>query len=67
VHDASDAREPLKAGMVITIEPGIYIPEENIGVRIEDVVLVTATGSRVLSAALPVDPDEIERALAQKK
>ena len=67
VHDASDAREPLKPGMVITIEPGIYIPEENIGVRIEDVVLVTATGSRVLSAALPVDPDEIERALAQKK
>ena len=67
VHDASDAREPLKAGMVITIEPGLYIPEENIGVRIEDVVLVTATGSKVLSAALPVDPDEIERAMAQRK
>ncbi len=67
VHDASDAREPLKAGMVITIEPGLYIPEENIGVRIEDVVLVTATGSKVLSAALPVDPHEIERAMAQRK
>jgi Xaa-Pro aminopeptidase len=67
VHDASDAREPLKAGMVITIEPGLYIPEENIGIRIEDVVLVTATGSKVLSAALPVDPDEIERAMAQRK
>ena len=67
VHDASDTREPLKAGMVITIEPGLYIPEENIGVRIEDVVLVTATGSKVLSAALPVDPDEIERAMAQRK
>jgi len=67
VHDASDGRAPLKAGMVITIEPGIYIPEENIGVRIEDVVLVTKTGARVLSAALPVDPDEIERALAQRK
>jgi Xaa-Pro aminopeptidase len=53
--------------MVITIEPGLYIPEENIGVRIEDVVLVTATGSKVLSAALPVDPDEIERAMAQRK
>jgi Xaa-Pro aminopeptidase len=67
VHDASDARQPLKAGMVITIEPGLYVPEENIGVRIEDVVLVTATGSKVLSAALPVDPDEIERAMAQRK
>jgi Xaa-Pro aminopeptidase len=53
--------------MVITIEPGIYIPEENIGVRIEDVVLVTETGAKVLSAALPVDPDEIERAMAHGK
>lgn len=66
VHDESDTREPLKAGMVITIEPGIYIPEENIGIRIEDVVLVTETGAKVLSAALPVDPDEIERALAHR-
>jgi Xaa-Pro aminopeptidase len=67
VHDLSDTQAPLKAGMVITIEPGIYIPEENIGVRIEDVVLVTETGSKVLSAALPVNPDEIERALAHRK
>ncbi len=67
VHDASDTTTPLRAGMVITIEPGIYIPEENIGIRIEDVVLVTEKGGRVLSAALPTDPDEIERALAQRK
>jgi len=67
VHDESDAKEPLKAGMVITIEPGIYIPEENIGVRIEDVLLATETGAKVLSAALPVDPDEIERAMAHGK
>lgn len=66
VHDASDVNEPLKAGMVITIEPGIYLPEENIGVRIEDVVLVTETGARVLSAALPTDAGEIERALARQ-
>jgi Xaa-Pro aminopeptidase len=67
VHDASDTSAPLKAGMVITIEPGIYIPEENIGVRIEDVVLVTETGAKVLSGALPTAPDEIERALGQAK
>ena len=67
VHDASDVTEPLKAGMVITVEPGVYIPEENIGIRIEDIVLVTETGAKVLSAALPADPDEIERALAERK
>lgn len=65
VHDAYDPTEPLAAGMVITIEPGVYIPEENIGIRIEDVVLVTETGARVMSAALPKDPDEIERALTR--
>jgi Xaa-Pro aminopeptidase len=63
VHDAG-VPGPLEAGMVITIEPGIYIPEENIGVRIEDVVLVTETGFRVLSAALPKEPDQIEKAMA---
>jgi Xaa-Pro aminopeptidase len=67
VHDESDNKEPLRPGMVITIEPGIYIPEENIGIRIEDVILVTEKGAKVLSGALPVDPDEIERALAQKQ
>jgi Xaa-Pro aminopeptidase len=67
VHDLSDNNTPLRAGMVITIEPGIYIPEENIGVRIEDTVLVTDDGSRVMSAALPTDPDAIERAMAGGK
>jgi len=56
---------PLEAGMVITIEPGVYIAEEKLGVRIEDVVLVTANGARVLSAALPKEPDEIEKAVSQ--
>jgi Xaa-Pro aminopeptidase len=64
VHDPA-VNGPLQAGMVITVEPGIYIPEENIGVRIEDVVLVTEKGARVLSQALPREVDEIEKALAR--
>lgn len=66
VHDAFDSTEPLEAGMIITVEPGVYIPEENLGIRIEDIVLVTETGAKVMSATLPSDPDEIERALAQR-
>jgi len=65
VHDASDPALPLAEGMVITVEPGIYIPEENIGIRIEDMVVVTRAGARVLSAALPREPGEIEKAVAR--
>lgn len=66
VHDApsSSYSQPLEAGMVITLEPGIYIPEEGIGIRVEDTVLVTADGAKVLSAALPKEPGEIEKAMA---
>jgi Xaa-Pro aminopeptidase len=64
VHDPND-RSPLQAGMVITDEPGIYIPEENIGVRIEDDVLVTPDGNQLLSAKLPRSPDEIEKIMAE--
>ena len=67
VHDAGDADRPLEAGMVITIEPGIYIPEENIGVRIEDDVLVTPAGYKLLTARLPRSADEIEAIMASGK
>lgn len=68
VHDAPPASysQPLEAGMVITVEPGIYIPEESIGIRIEDTVLVTPDGAEVLSAALPKEPDQIEKAMAAR-
>ena len=75
VHDCNDARREqyadgvLEAGMILTVEPGLYIhpddelfPEQyrGIGVRIEDDVLVTQTGCRVLSDKLPSHPDEVE-------
>ena len=50
--------------MVITVEPGIYIPEEKIGIRIEDDVLVTATGYKLLTERLPRSADEIEAIMA---
>lgn len=53
VHDVGDYEAPLEPGMVLTCEPGIYIPEEGIGIRIEDDVAITEHGSTVLSAALP--------------
>ncbi len=65
VHDAGDPNRPLEPGMVVTLEPGIYIPEENLGVRIEDDVLVTETGGKLLSARLPRTIEEIERIMAE--
>ncbi len=52
-HDAADYDMPLASGMVLTVEPGIYIPEEGIGIRIEDDVLITEDGVKILSDSLP--------------
>ena len=56
--------EPLKPGMVISNEPGVYVDEEAIGIRIEDDLLITEDGCEVLTAAIPRDPDEIEAIMA---
>lgn len=53
VHDVADYSRPLEPNMVITVEPGIYIPEESIGVRIEDDVMITDSGIEILSRVLP--------------
>lgn len=53
VHDVGRYDQPLEAGMVLTVEPGIYIPEEKLGIRIEDDVLVTQDGIKILSTGLP--------------
>ena len=55
---------PLKVGNLITIEPGIYIPQEKLGVRIEDDVVVTKDGCRNLSAKIPKKATDIERIMA---
>lgn len=55
VHDVGDYQAPLEPGMVLTCEPGIYIPEEGIGVRLEDDVIITAAGARNLSADCAYD------------
>jgi Xaa-Pro aminopeptidase len=60
VHDAGLYAKPLRAGMVITIEPGIYISDKALGIRIEDELLVTPNGYRLLTGALPRDPEAVE-------
>lgn len=54
VHDVGDRSAEFREGMVLTVEPGIYIPEESIGVRFEDNILITATGIENLSKELPL-------------
>ncbi|HEY9115926.1 MAG TPA: aminopeptidase P N-terminal domain-containing protein [Bacteroidales bacterium] len=60
VHDVGSKSEPLKPGMVLTCEPGLYIPEENIGIRIENDLLITSGEPIDLMQDIPVEVDEIE-------
>ena len=59
-HDAGGEEPELEPGMVITVEPGVYIPEEAVGIRIENDFLVTDGGAENLSAALPTAPEAVE-------
>ena len=59
VHDVGDYREPFRPGMVIAVEPIIEIPEKHLHVRIEDTVLVTESGTEILSAAVPKEVDDV--------
>jgi Xaa-Pro aminopeptidase len=67
VHDPGDREAPLQPGMLITVEPGLYIPEEKLGVRIEDDVLVTNDGYKLLTARLPRSAEEIEKTMAKSE
>ena len=67
VHDVGP-RRAFQPGMVVTVEPGIYIAEEQLGIRIEDIVVVTETGFEILSAMIPRDAETMEKWVsAQKK
>lgn len=67
VHDAGPYRgEPLRPGMVFTIEPEFRVPEEQIFIRLEDMILITENGAEVLSGFIPMEIEEIERLMREE-
>jgi len=65
VHDVGDRLIPLAEGMVLTCEPGIYIKEEKIGVRLENDILITKNGPVNLMAAIPIEVKDIEALMGE--
>ncbi len=66
VHDIGNRYEPMMAGMVFTCEPGIYIPEESLGIRIENDILITEKGPVDLMAKIPMEAEEIEEMMGKR-
>ena len=60
VHDVGNKYRRFEAGMVLTCEPGIYIREESLGIRLENDILITETGNIDLMANIPLEAEEIE-------
>jgi Xaa-Pro aminopeptidase len=61
VHDVGDYKRTIEAGMVFTCEPGIYIPEENLGIRLENDILISKKGPLDLMKNIPLEAEEIEQ------
>ena len=66
VHDVGFFYEPMQAGMVFTCEPGIYIPEENLGIRLENDILITQNGQINLMQNIPIEAEEIETLMNER-
>lgn len=64
VHDVGEA-EPFRPGVTLAVEPGVYIPQKRLGIRIEDTVAVTETGCDILTGDVPKEIDEIEKLMSQ--
>ncbi|MEJ2110549.1 MAG: Xaa-Pro peptidase family protein, partial [Acidobacteriota bacterium] len=65
VHDVGEP-EPFEPGVVIAVEPGVYFPEKNLGIRIEDTVLVTEEGFEILTGDVPKEITDIERLMSSE-
>jgi Xaa-Pro aminopeptidase len=65
-HDVGPRITRLEEGMVFAIEPALYFPEKNIGIRIEDTILITKDGCEVLTAAAPKEIADIERLMGTR-
>jgi len=66
VHDLGNRYEKMQTGMVFTCEPGIYIPEENLGIRLENDILITEKGPIDMMGHIPIEVDEIEDLMHKK-
>ncbi len=67
VHDAGDYEKPIPVGAVFTVEPGVYLPSRGFGVRIEDEVLMTAQGFRLLTSAIPRKLEDVEAWIVRER
>ena len=67
MHDLGTRTAPIQSGMVFTVEPGIYIKEEQMGVRIENNVWINTKGNQDLFKNIPIKADEIEALMKKKK
>jgi Xaa-Pro aminopeptidase len=67
VHDAGDSEKAIPAGAVFTVEPGVYLPAQGFGVRIEDEVVMTDRGYRLLTASIPRKLEDVEAWVARER